>query len=233
VTASEISRRLRRLGNPRDAHFQQRYFKTAAGEYGHGDRFLGVRVPAVRQLLREARDAGVTEATQLLRSKWHEERLFALLLLVREFTRGDIAQRRAIFDLYLANMGYINNWDLVDTSAPQIVGGYLHDRSHAPLDRLARSAVLWERRIAILATLHFIRHGESACTLRIARRLLDDDEDLIHKATGWMLRETGKHCGRAPLSGFLDDHAAHMPRTMLRYALEHFPAAARKRYMSR
>jgi 3-methyladenine DNA glycosylase AlkD len=188
-------------------------------------------VPRVRAVCRAAGDAvPLREAAALLRSKVHEERLLALLLLVDAFGRGDEATRRAIYELYLASTGFINNWDLVDASAPQIVGGWLQDRSRAPLRRLARSASLWERRIAVLATLRFIRDGEFEPTFEIADLLMRDPHDLIHKAVGWMLREVGNR-DAAVERRFLARRYDRMPRTMLRYAIEKFPEDERRAYL--
>jgi 3-methyladenine DNA glycosylase AlkD len=160
----------------------------------------------------------------------HEERLLALLLLVDAFQRADEADQKRLYTVYLDHTAFINNWDLVDSSAPQIVGGFLQDRSRAPLRRLARSRSLWERRIAIVATHHFIRRGDLDDTFGIAELLLDDEHDLIHKAVGWMLREAGKRDGAA-LRRFLNGRSSRMPRTMLRYAIERFPAAERLEYL--
>ena len=228
--AVEISARLRLLGDPEKARILQGFFKTGPGEYAEGDRFLGIKVPQVRLLLREYRGLTPTDALPLLASPIHEERLFALLALVRCFEKGDQSTREQIYTLYLANTGRINNWDLVDISAPQIVGGFLLERDRAPLDLLAQSASLWERRIAIMATFTFIRRNRFEETLRIARLLLHDREDLIHKAAGWMLREVGK---REPAveEGFLKEHCRVMPRTMLRYAIEKFPEEKRQMYL--
>ena len=222
--------RLRRLASPSDAKFLQRYFKTAPGEYGAGDRFIGVRVPVLRRLAREFRALPLTEITALLRSPIHEERLLALLMLVNAGRRADETGRAAIFDLYLANLNRINNWDLVDSSAPPIVGRHLAQRSRKILFRLARSKNVWHRRVAVLAAFYFIRQGDFADALRLAERLRDDEHDLIHKAVGWMLREIGKR-DAAVLGRFLDAHAARMPRTMLRYAIEKLSERARRRYL--
>jgi 3-methyladenine DNA glycosylase AlkD len=230
VVDVEISARLRQLGDPEKARFLQRFFKTGPGEYAEGDRFIGLKVPQVRLLLREYRGLTPTDALPLLMSPIHEERLFALLALVRCFEKGYQATREQVYTLYLANTNHINNWDLVDISAPQIVGGFLLERERGPLDLLARSASLWERRIAIMATFTFIRQSQFGDTLRIARLLLHDREDLIHKAAGWMLREVGK---REPAveEGFLKEHCRVMPRTMLRYAIEKFPEEKRQMYL--
>jgi len=230
MKAGEIKRRLRTHADAGRISVLQRFFKTGPGQYGEGDEFIGVTVPALRKTCRECRGANITEIRVLLGSAIHEERLIALLLLVDAFNRGNSADRQTIYDLYLANTARINNWDLVDSSAPAIVGGWLDARSRAPLRVLAKSPSLWERRIAIVATAHFIRRGEFDDTLAIARLLLNDGHDLIHKAVGWMLREVGKKDG-AVERRFLDAHAAEMPRTMLRYAIERFPLAEREAYL--
>jgi 3-methyladenine DNA glycosylase AlkD len=225
-----IQDRLRALGNPSAAAFAARYFKTGPGEYGEGDVFLGIRVPVLRKAAAEYCALPLPGADALLRSPVHEDRLLALLVLTYKFRRADALSRRRIYDLYLRRTKHINNWDLVDVSAPEIIGGYLVDRDRAPLDVLASSARLWERRISIVATAWFINRGEFADTLRIAERLLTDPEDLIHKASGWMLREVGKRDERV-LEGFLDRHASVMPRTMLRYAIERLPEVQRQAYL--
>jgi 3-methyladenine DNA glycosylase AlkD len=230
LTAPAIRARLRSHAVPGNVDILQRFFKTGPGEYGEGDVFIGVKVPGVRAVCRECRGVPLDVVLELLRSRVHEERSLALLMLVDAFERGADPVRKQIYDLYLANTRYINNWDLVDASAPQIVGGWLAARSRAPLKRLARSSSLWERRIAIVATFAFIRRGETEETFRIAEILLADRHDLIHKAVGWMLREVGKR-DAARLRQFLARHYAAMPRTMLRYAIERFPEAERKRYL--
>lgn len=232
MTPSAIQDRLRGMADPAAAALAARFFKTGPGQYGEGDRFLGIRVPVLRTIAREHRTLDRVQVLELLRSGLHEERLVALLILVGQASRGDVGTRREIYNLYLSNIRFVNNWDLVDTSAPAIVGGYLEDRSRKPLDRLAGSRSLWGRRIGIVATQHFIRRGEFADTLRIGERLLGDPEDLIHKAVGWMLREVGKR-DESVLEGFLETHAAVMPRTMLRYAIERFPEPRRKAFLSR
>lgn len=225
-----IQKELARLSNAQDAAFLQRYFKTLPGQYGEGDRFRGIRVPVLRRLAGTHREIPLERAERLLRSPWHEDRLLALLLLVGRYGREDEAGREDVYGLYLRNTHRVNNWDLVDLSAPHIVGAHLSRRPRSPLDLLARSGSLWERRIAILATLHFIRRGDFHWTLRIARKLLDDREELIHKAVGWMLREVGKR-DAAALEAFLDAHAARMPRTTLRYAIERLPEPKRLGYL--
>jgi 3-methyladenine DNA glycosylase AlkD len=226
----ELQTRLEALGDPRVAEASRRFFKTGPGEYGEGDRFRGIRVPVLRGLAKEYQSITIPEAGRLLGSTFHEDRLLALLILVRLYSRGDEALREEIYRLYLKSARLINNWDLVDSSAEQIVGAFLWDRPRAPLRRLAKSADLWERRIAVLATFHFIRRGEFGETLAVARALLSDREDLIHKAVGWMLREVGNR-DPATEEEFLREHYKRMPRVMLRYAIEKFPEEKRRRYL--
>lgn len=209
----------------------QRYFKTGPGQYGAGDRFWGISVPVLRRLARTYSDVSLTEAAALLRSRWHEERLLALLILGRQYMRAGPRQRAAIFRLYLKTRRRIDNWDLVDCSAEQIVGAHLRDKDRSRLQRLAASSRVWDRRIAVMATYHYIKRGEYGETLRLARLLLKDPHDLVHKAVGWMLREVGKR-DRAVAEIFLRRYASHMPRTMLRYAVERFPARVRRRYLA-
>lgn len=230
-TLASLRAELHGLGSPERAVHSLRFFKTGPGQYGEGDKFLGLTVPEMRSLARKYRDLSDEDALKLLESPWHEDRLVALLMLVRAFERGDDARRERIHRAYLANARHINNWDLVDLSAGYIVGGYLDARDISMLERLARSRDIWERRIAIVATLAFIRANEFRPTLRVSRLLLQDSHDLIHKATGWMLREVGKR-DRAVLDGFLKQHYRKMPRTMLRYAIERHPEPIRKRYLA-
>jgi 3-methyladenine DNA glycosylase AlkD len=230
LTATAISRKLRSRANPASVAILQSFFKTGPGQYGEGDRFIGAKVPVIRAVCRECRDAPLAEIQKLLRSPIHEERVLALLMFVDAFKAGDEPAQRRIYDLYLANTAFINNWDLVDCSAGQIVGGWLQGRSTVPLTCLARSKSLWERRIAIIATFDGIRRGDFDDTFRIADLLLHDDHDLIHKAVGWLLREVGKRDGAAERA-FLKGRYKTMPRTMLRYAIERFPEAERQRYL--
>jgi 3-methyladenine DNA glycosylase AlkD len=231
VTSAQIKARLRQRAKPERVPVLSRFFKTGPGDYGEGDVFIGVPVPDIRQVCRECRGAALDAIVRLLSSRIHEERLLALLLLVDTFKRSDDDVRKAIYERYLASTKFINSWDLVDSSAPQIVGAWLVDKSRAPLLRLARSSSVWERRIAIIATAHFIRLGEFDDTFRIADILLGDDHDLIHKAVGWMLREVGNRDGRAERA-FLATRYRQMPRTLLRYAIEKFPERERKKYLS-
>lgn len=229
-TLQSLRRSLKAIADPQRAKHSQRYFKTGKGEYGAGDRFLGITVPAVRALARQYRDLPLRDVESLLHSRRHEERLLALLLWVDRTRRGDAKQRQRIYQKYLRSTRYINNWDLVDSSAGQIVGAFLSDKDKRVLFRLARSANLWERRIAVIAASHFIRNDRFTEILKIATLLLHDEHDLIHKAVGWMLREVGKR-DRPRLERFLIRHQAGMPRTMLRYAIEHLPVQQRRRYL--
>lgn len=231
MTAEEVEARLLALADEATAEGMRRFFKTGPGQYGEGDRFLGIKATPLRQLARECRSLSGDEAEKLLHSGYHEARTLALLVLVRNFEKGDEITQKAIYDLYLANTARINNWDLVDVSAPAIVGGFLVERQREPLYHLVGSASLWERRIAIIATLYFIRQGDFADTLKLAGLLLGDREDLIHKAAGWMLREVGKR-DQTALEGFLCEQCRRMPRTMLRYAIERFPEARRRQLLA-
>ena len=230
MTVQDIQKRLKKLGNKKHAAISQRFFKTGPGEYGEGDVFIGIRVPVLRKLVKEYSELSVEDAAVLLRSQIHEERLFALLLLVRLFSKGDDVRRTIIYDTYLENTAFVNNWDLVDSSAEHIVGAYLMDRSKAVLYRLAESEDMWERRISVISTFHFIKRHEFSETLKVSKMLLFDRQDLIHKATGWMLREIGKRQLQTEES-FLKVHYKKMPRTMLRYAIEKFPEQKRQRYL--
>ena len=230
ASAKIIQKTLRNLANSEIAEHSQRFFKTGKGEYGEGDRFLGIRVPVVRQQVKIFRDTTLAEIQKLLVSPFHEERLFSLLLLVHRFSKGSEDEQQAIYGMYLNNTQSINNWDLVDSSACQIVGVYLESRDRRILYRLVQSDSLWERRIAIMSTLHFIRKQDFEDTLELSKRLLDDPEDLIHKAVGWMLREVGKRNASVE-KAFLKSNYKKMPRTMLRYAIEKFSEQERKKYL--
>jgi 3-methyladenine DNA glycosylase AlkD len=230
ASAAAITRALRRQADPEAARFLQGFFKTGPGEYGEGDVFLGIRVPATRKLVAQYRDSDLTEIGTLLESRFHEARLLALLILVSRFQRGDARTQRDVYERYRSHLRWINNWDLVDGSAEHIVGGHLLNRSRRPLYQLARSPNVWRRRIAIMATFHFIRQGEFGETLDLADVLLDDEHDLIHKAVGWMLREVGNRDQKAE-KVFLKSRYRTMPRTMLRYAVERFPEAQRQAYL--
>jgi len=207
------------------------FFKTGPGQYGEGDRFLGLTMPQIRQLARECTDLTLTDIEALLESPWHESRSLAVVLLANRYPKSDAKMQRAIYDLYLRRTDRINNWDLVDISAPRVVGAHLLTRSRAPLHRLAKSQRLWERRIAIVSTATFIDHDQFDDTLRMAVTLISDPHDLIHKAVGWMLREVGKR-DEAVLRAFLDRRAGQLPRTALRYAIERLPPKLRSHYMN-
>jgi len=224
-----IRKALRKFARPAKAAILQRFFKTGPGEYGEGDRFLGLTVPQVRSLIRSFHPADDATVKALLGSVWHEERLLGLLLLVERHRRGTEADRARAYRLYVKSFSRVNNWDLVDVSAEHLVGP--RNVGLKQLRAWAASPNLWVRRIAIVSTLHSIRRNRHGETLAVAKVLLRDPEDLIHKATGWMLREVGKR-DEAALEGFLKRHAARMPRTMLRYAIERFPARTRRAYLS-
>lgn len=230
ASVKELGKTLRTMADPAIAEHSQRFFKTGKGEYGEGDRFLGIRVPVLRAQAKKNKDLAVEDVQQLLTSRFHEERLCALFLLVNKFAKGTTKEKTAIYRVYLGNTRYINNWDLVDSSAHQIVGEYLSEKNKAPLYKLARSKSLWERRIAIMSTYRFIKDEYYDVTLDLSERLLNDSEDLIHKAAGWMLREVGNRDATVE-KAFLKVHYKTMPRTMLRYAIEKFPERERKRYL--
>lgn len=226
-TLSALKRELNQAAGPKRPG-SLTWFKTGKGEYAEHDKFLGIRVPKLRAIAARYSELSLAGIDALLASPIHEYRYAGLLILVARYEEGDAGTRQAVFDFYLNHTRRVNNWDLVDTSAPYIVGVHLVARSRRVLHRLAISPDLWERRIAMVATRAFIRRGDLQETFAIAKRLLADDHDLIHKATGWMLREAGIH-SRSQLIDFLKRNYAHMPRTALRYAIEHLPQAQRKR----
>lgn len=229
-----IRDRLEKLANPDDAQQLARFFKTGPGHYGQGDRFRGIRQPPLRALAQDFHHLSFAELDQLLASEYHEDRMLALLIVVDRFERAGRAGREsdqaALYEFYVAHLPRINNWDLVDVSAPHVVGTWLCGRDRASLRRWAASPSVWERRIAILATMAFIRRGEFDDTLALAEQLLDDPHDLIHKAAGWMLREVGKR-DEAALESFLRRFTRRMPRTMLRYAIERLPEPRRQEWL--
>lgn len=231
----QIKQELREHVNPRRLANATWFFKAEPGGYAEGDKFIGVSVPDTRKIAKRYRDLPGKDVLSLLRSPWHEERLLALFILVDQFQRGHEQAKRDIYELYLANTQYVNNWDLVDSSASRIVGAYLADKSDRleTLEKLARSDWLWERRIAMISTLYFIVElGRADEAIVIATILLYDEHDLIQKAVGWMLRETGKRVDQQLLLTFLDEYAATMPRTALRYAIEHLTPERRQYYLS-
>jgi len=221
---------LKKRSSNEKAEILRRFFKTGPGEYGEGDIFIGVKVPEIRQVAKEHAGISLNECDHLISSKIHEERMMALLILIQKFEIGDETEQSKIYQFYMRHIKHVNNWDLVDLSAPQIVGAYLINRSKKELHVLAKSNNLWERRIAIIATFQFIKQNQFSETIKLSRTLLKDKEDLMHKAVGWMLREIGKR-DRKTEEVFLKAHYKAMPRTMLRYAIEKFPEATRQRYL--
>lgn len=230
-TLRQVRATLRKLANKNQATILQRFFKTGKGEYGEGDVFLGIKVPVQRSVAREFGELKIDDAFRLLKSRAHEHRLTALFIIIQHYQKSDRATQTKIFKLYLANALQVNNWDLVDLSAPNIVGEYLIDKPRTILHKLAKSSNLWERRIAMLSTFAFIKQNDFTDTLAIAKLLLDDKHDLMHKAVGWMLREVGKR-DQAIEKKFLRQYYKRMPRTMLRYAIEKFDERTRKAYLA-
>lgn len=232
MKAIEVERALRTKSNPEKAAFFPRFFRTGKGEYGEGDKFLGVIVPEQRKIARRFQDLPSTELIKLLHSSWHECRLTAVLILVRQFERSKTdEQRKTIYDSFMDQLDHVNNWDLVDSSCHKIAGPWLFERSRKPLYKLAASKHLWRNRVAIVTTYYFIKRDDLADTFSLSEKLMNHPHDLIHKAVGWMLREAGKR-NESALTGFLDKHAASMPRTALRYSLEKLDAAKKKHFMN-
>jgi len=232
-SATSVLRRLKKLGNATDAAGARRFIKSGEGQYGEGYRLLGIRTPVLRKLASDYSTLALPDTELLLQSAYHEAKFLALLLLVNHFRTGDEKTRSDVVKIYLRNTHRIDGWDLVDCSAHKILGPWLEKRSRKVLYRLAKSKNLWERRIAIMTTFHFIRFSganEFSTTLEIAEMLLHDEHDLIHKATGWMLREIGDR-DRKVQERFLRLHYRQMPRTMLRYAIEKFPPGLRRNYL--
>lgn len=228
---ADIKRQLSSKADTKQAENLMRFFKTGKGQYGQDDIFLGVMVPDIRQVVKNNyKDISLFDTKKLLSSKYHEERMCAVLILVEKFLKGDEKTKKAIFTIYIKNTKYINNWDLVDLSAPKIVGGYLYQGKKDLLYKFARSKNLWEKRISILATFWFICQNDFGDALKLAEILLNDKHDLMHKAVGWMLREIGKR-SQITEEYFLKKHYKTMPRTMLRYAIEKFPEQKRKKYL--
>lgn len=226
----KLKNALQKSASPEQAKILSCFFKTGKGEYGEGDKFLGIKVPVSRKIAKQFKDLSLRDVQQLINSPIHEERLTALLILVEQFRRADETKRKIIFDFYLKNSKRVNNWDLVDLSAEKIIGVYLLDKDKNILLKLARSKNLWERRIAIMSTFNFIKNGYYETTLEISNLLLSDEHDLIHKAVGWMLREIGKR-DLTVEENYLKKHYKNMPRTMLRYAIEKFPEKKRQAYL--
>ncbi len=227
---ADLDREIKKVADPRRAAICRTFFKTGPGQYGEGDLFIGVSVPDVRKLCKKYDGISVQDAISLLKSPVHEKRLASLILLIRQFDRGDEKTRERLHKLYLKHLNRVNNWDLVDVSAHILVGRYLEDKNRALLYSLAKGG-LWQRRVAVVATWHFIRKGDFKDILKLSRIMLKDTEDLIHKASGWMLREVGKR-DRLVLENFLKKNCVAMPRTMLRYAIEKLPQNKKTEYMT-
>ncbi|MDD4412329.1 MAG: DNA alkylation repair protein [Patescibacteria group bacterium] len=232
ATAKEIQKRLRQVADPDKAKTLAGFFKTAKGQYGEGDKFLGITAPQQRLIVKEFKDLPIEEIKILLESPWHEDRLTGVLLLVYKFEHSQKTEQKKIFDFYLKERAGINNWDLVDLSADKIIGAWLYDNFDQKLiDKLSSSGNIWDRRIAVLASFYFIKNGRSDLTFALAEKLLYDKHDLIQKAVGWMLREVGKRISEQELVNFLEKYATIMPRTMLRYAIERLSEKDRLAYL--
>lgn len=226
----ELKKDLKEVANPAIAKHLQRYFKTGKGQYGEGDIFLGIKVPNLRLISKRYHDISIEETSQLIDSPLHEERMSGLFILINKFKKGNESCKSLIFELYLSKTDKINNWDLVDLSAPSIVGEYLLSKDYAILLELAKSNHLWKKRIAIISTLRFIKEGIFNPSIEVSLLLLHDKHDLIQKGVGWMLREIGKRNFELE-EAFLQKHYKNMPRTMLRYAIEKFPESIRFDYL--
>ena len=232
MTINDIEREIKKHADPKRAKSSLWFFKTGKGEYGEGDVFLGINNPTARKIAKEFSSLAINDLSKVIKSKFHEQRLIVLLILVSKFQKVDEEERRKIYNFYLKHTKYINNWDLVDLSACKIVGAYLEDKDKKILYKLARSKSIWERRIATISTFHFLKNKNPQYSLKIAEILINDKHDLIHKAVGWMLREIGKRCGEEIEEKFLKKHYKTMPRTMLRYAIERFGEKKRKFYLN-
>jgi 3-methyladenine DNA glycosylase AlkD len=231
MKAEDLRKELNSLVDPKKAEFAQRFFKTYDGGYAQGDKFLGLKVPVTREVCKKFKNLSLLEIEKLLASPIHEHRLAALIIMTEQTKKADSEHKKQLYDFYLSHTNRVNNWDLVDTSCPEIVGSYLLDKDHTPLHKLARSKNLWEKRIAMVSTLNFIRAGQLDDTFAVAEILLHDDHDLIHKAVGWMLRCAGD-VDREALLKFLDVHAHELRRTALRYSLEHLTPDQKLHYIN-
>jgi 3-methyladenine DNA glycosylase AlkD len=231
MTAAKAEQALRLHIRPEKVEIYQNFFKTGPGQYGHGDIFLGVKVPDSRIVAKAFRHLSKNEIKKLIQSKFHEVRLLGFIILTDQFEKADPKEQKAIYEFYLKNKKHINNWDMVDSSCPVIMGGYLYGKDKKILYKLAKSKRLWDRRLAVLATFHFIRNNDFKDILQLSAMLLNDEEDLMHKAVGWMLREMGKKNVKV-LEKFLSQYATKMPRTMLRYSIEKFSPKRRKKYLN-
>lgn len=232
MTAAFILSELLSMANPEKAAFLQGFFKTGPGQYAEGDVFLGLVAPLTRSIAKANKKTPLDELQILIESKYHEARLCALLIVVEQFKKATGAERKKLYDFYLDNAGRINNWDLVDVTCPYVVGLYLLDKDRSRLYELAESECLWEQRIAMVSTVTFIRNREFTDTLALAEKLMTHKHDLMHKAVGWMLREVGKK-DRETLTEFLEEYATRLPRTALRYAIEHYPEEQRQYFLKK
>lgn len=230
MSLKKLKKDLTKHSDKKKAKLLQRFFKTGPGEYAEGDVFIGINAPTLRAFSKQYEGLSFNGVLQLLKSPIHEERVLSLLILILKYRKARLLEKKKIYQIYLGHTKYINNWDLVDITAKQIIGAFLQDKNRAPLYKLARSRSLWERRIAVVSTFYFIGNNDFEDSLKIAKILIGDPHDLIHKAVGWMLREVGKR-DRAIEEEFLKKYYTVMPRTMLRYALEKFPESKRQAYL--
>ncbi|MCB0366939.1 MAG: DNA alkylation repair protein [Bdellovibrionales bacterium] len=227
----EIHKRLRQFASLKRAQLNQSFFKTGKGEYGYGDIFLGITMPDCRKVAKEYKDLSLAETKRVIRSKYHEERMAGLIILVQKYEKASAdKERERLYKTYVDHFNYINNWDLVDVTCPRIVGQHLENRNRKILYQWAKSERLWTKRVAIISTLWFVKDGDLDDAFKLAQVLLHDEHDLIHKAVGWVLREAGKKEVKR-LEAFLKKHCKTMPRTMLRYAIEKFPERKRQMYL--
>ncbi len=231
--AKQVSLALRQVSSPEKAKANAWFFKTGPGQYGEGDKFLGITVPEQRKIARQFGDLPLGEIKKLLTSAYHEERLTSLFILVAQYLKANDKTKKQIASFYHKNRAYVNNWDLVDSSAPYVMGDYLTNHSRAVLMRLAKSSSIWDRRIAMLSTFGWIRQGDFEDAFKVINVLIDDKHDLIQKAVGWMLREAGKNIDRKILTQFLEKHYKTMPRVTLRYSIEHLTPEQRAIYMKK
>jgi 3-methyladenine DNA glycosylase AlkD len=233
---AKMTKELTSLGSKPQAANLQRFFKTAKGQYGYGDIFLGIKVPVTRQIAKKYSSLELADVSVLLKNKIHEFRLAALFILIEKYQKtNDLKVKKKIVDFYLKHTAHINNWDLVDLSVAKILGDYLvlSEGKIDILNKLAISKNLWERRMAMISTYAYIQKGRAEETLAIAKKLLKDEHDLMHKAVGWMLREVGKRVDRKKMTNFLDENIKNMPRTALRYAIEHLSPREREAYLKK
>ncbi len=233
MNLKEIEKDISNSSDNNRAKILQRFFKTGKGEYAEGDIFVGIDVPTLRRISKKYKDINIDIVLALLHSKIHEERLLALYLLLYKFENGSLKEKKEIFNIYLSNTKYINNWDLVDTSARDIIGGHLYEniKNYNVLIKLAKSEDLWERRIAIISTYYYIMKGDYSPTFTISKILINDKHDLIQKAVGWMLREVGKRISPEIEKDFINENIKNISRVSLSYAIEHFNYDERKKYL--